>query len=58
MKNSGFSNTEAKTLISKIKEFANKRDAESKQEEQRDADLKTLLANMADLTNLIKSNKK
>lgn len=58
LKNSGFSNTEAKTLISKIKEFANKRDAESKQEEQRDADLKTLLANMADLTNLIKSNKK
>jgi hypothetical protein len=31
LKERGFSNTEAKTLISKIKEFSNQRDAEEKQ---------------------------
>lgn len=36
LKNNGFSNTEAKTLISKIKEFSSKRDAS--EDNQRDAD--------------------
>lgn len=56
LKDSGFSNTEAKALISKVKEFSKQRDAEEK-EVQREAEEKaTLLAKMEELTNLI--NKK
>lgn len=42
LKELGLSNTEAKTLISKVKEFSNQRDAEekNKEETQRDAEMK------------------
>ena len=42
LKEMGLSNTEAKTLISKVKEFSNQRDAEekNKEEAQRDAEMK------------------
>jgi DNA-binding transcriptional MerR regulator len=42
LKEMGLSNTEAKTLISKVKEFSNQRDAEekNKEETQRDAEMK------------------
>jgi len=57
LKERGFSNTEAKTLISKIKEFSNQRDAEEIKS-LRDAEQKAkLLAEISDLTNFIKSKK-
>jgi len=57
LKERGFSNTEAKTLISKIKEFSNQRDAEEIKA-LRDAEQKAkLLAGISDLTNFIKSKK-
>ena len=50
LKNNGFSNNEAKTLISKIKEFSSKRDAS--EDNQRDADA-TKQKIITDLHNLI-----
>ena len=50
LKDHGFSNTEAKTLISKIKEFSSKRDAS--EDNQRDADA-TKQKIITDLHNLI-----
>lgn len=55
LKDSGFSNNEAKTLISKIKEFSSKRDAS--QDNQRDADA-TKQKIITDLNNFIKNLKK
>lgn len=49
----GFSNNEAKTLISKVKEFSSKRDAS--EDNQRDADLKQKI--ITDLNNFIKNLK-
>ena len=57
LKEGGLSNNESKTLISKIKEFSNQRDAEEKEVEQRDAEAKELLDNIQNLTNFIKNNK-
>ena len=54
LKDSGFSNNEAKTLISKIKEFSSKRDAS--QDNQRDADT-TKQKIITDLNNFIKNLK-
>lgn len=57
LKERGFSNTEAKTLISKIKEFSNQRDAEEIKS-LRDAEQKAqLLAEISKLRNFIKSKK-
>ena len=57
LKEMGLSNTEAKTLISKIKEFSNQRDAEEKQS-QRDAEQKAIiLATIEELNNFLKQNK-
>ena len=53
LKANGFSNTEAKTLISKIKEFSSQRDAS--QDNQRDADSKQKI--ITDLNNFIKNLK-
>lgn len=53
LKANGFSNNEAKTLISKIKEFSGQRDAS--QDNQRDADLKQKI--IIDLNNFIKNLK-
>ena len=50
LKDNGFSNTEAKTLISKIKEFSSKRDAS--EDNQRDADA-TKQQIITDLKNFI-----
>lgn len=55
LKDSGFSNNEAKTLISKIKEFSSKRDAS--QDNQRDADA-TKQKIITDLNNFINNLKK
>ena len=55
LKDNGFSNTEAKTLISKIKEFSSKRDAS--EDNQRDADA-TKQKIITDLHNLINNLKK
>ena len=55
LKDSGFSNSEAKTLISKIKEFSSKRDAS--QDNQRDADA-TKQKIITDLNNFINNLKK
>ena len=55
LKNNGFSNTEAKTLISKIKEFSSKRDAS--EDNQRDADA-TKQKIITDLNNFINNNLK
>lgn len=55
LKDSGFSNSEAKTLISKIKEFSGQRDAS--QDNQRDADA-TKQKIITDLHNLINNLKK
>ena len=55
LKNNGFSNTEAKTLISKIKEFSSKRDAS--EDNQRDADA-TKQKIITDLNNFINNLKK
>ena len=55
LKDNGFSNTEAKTLISKIKEFSSKRDAS--QDNQRDADA-TKQKIITDLNNFINNLKK
>lgn len=57
LKEMGLSNAEAKTLISKIKEFSNQRDAEEKQS-QRDAEQKAIiLATIEELNNFLKQNK-
>jgi HK97 family phage prohead protease len=53
LKANGFSNNEAKTLISKIKEFSSQRDAS--QDNQRDADVKQKI--ITDLNNFIKNLK-
>lgn len=53
LKSQGFSSTEAKTVISKIKEFSNQRDAGK--DNQRDADVKQKI--ITDLNNLIKNLK-
>lgn len=53
LKANGFSNNEAKTLISKIKEFSSQRDAS--QDNQRDADSKQKI--ITDLNNFIKNLK-
>ena len=55
LKDSGFSNNEAKTLISKIKEFSGQRDAS--QDNQRDADA-TKQKIITDLHNFINNLKK
>ena len=55
LKNNGFSNNEAKTLISKIKEFSSKRDAS--EDNQRDADA-TKQKIITDLHNFINNSKK
>lgn len=55
LKDNGFSNTEAKTLISKIKEFSSKRDAS--EDNQRDADA-TKQKIITDLNNFINNLKK
>ena len=55
LKDNGFSNTEAKTLISKIKEFSSKRDAS--EDNQRDADT-TKQKIITDLNNFINNLKK
>jgi len=55
LKDSGFSNNEAKTLISKIKEFSSQRDAS--QDNQRDADT-TKQKIITDLNNFINNLKK
>jgi len=55
LKDNGFSNTEAKTLISKIKEFSSQRDAS--QDNQRDADA-TKQKIITDLNNFINNLKK
>ena len=55
LKNNGFSNTEAKTLISKIKEFSSKRDAS--EDNQRDADA-TKQQIITDLNKFINNLKK
>lgn len=54
LKAHGFSNTEAKTLISKIKEFSSQRDAS--EESQRDVDIKQKI--ITDLNNFINNLKK
>jgi HK97 family phage prohead protease len=53
LKSHGFSSTEAKTVISKIKEFSNQRDAG--EDNQRDADVKQKI--ITDLNNFIKNLK-
>lgn len=53
LKSQGFSSTEAKTVISKIKEFSNQRDAGK--DNQRDADVKQKI--ITDLNNFIKNLK-
>ena len=54
LKELGLSNTESKTLISKIKQFSLQRDAEE-QQVQRDAEVKAkIMADLQDLTNFIK----
>ena len=55
LKDNGFSNTEAKTLISKIKEFSSQRDAS--EDNQRDADA-TKQKIITDLNNFINNLKK
>jgi HK97 family phage prohead protease len=55
LKDNGFSNTEAKTLISKIKEFSSQRDAS--EDNQRDADA-TKQKIITDLNNFINNSKK
>ena len=55
LKDHGFSNTEAKTLISKIKEFSSQRDAS--EDNQRDADA-TKQKIITDLNNFINNLKK
>ena len=55
LKDNGFSNTEAKTLISKIKEFSSQRDAS--EDNQRDAD-ETKQKIITDLNNFINNLKK
>jgi HK97 family phage prohead protease len=57
LKDGGLSNSESKTLISKIKEFSNQRDVEEKAKEQRDAETKKILDGIQDLTNFVKNNK-
>lgn len=54
LKAHGFSNTEAKTMISKIKEFSSKRDAS--EDSQRDVDTKQKI--ITDLNNFINNLKK
>ena len=56
LKEMGLSNTEAKTLISKVKEFSIQRDAEEKQVQREAEEKATILTAMEELTNLI--NKK
>lgn len=57
LKASGFSNTEAKTLISKVKEFSNQRDAEEKQAQREAEEKQKALELMRELTNIFKNNK-
>ena len=58
LKDLGLSNTEAKGLISKIKEFSNQRDAEEKQVQREAEEKSKVLSAMEELTNLInKTNK-
>lgn len=55
LREKGFSRKEAKTLISKTKEFSNQCDAEEKEVKQCDAELKAkLLADIKSITNQIK----
>jgi HK97 family phage prohead protease len=56
LKDLGLSNTEAKGLISKIKEFSNQRDVEEKQVQREAEEKANVLKAMEELTNLI--NKK
>jgi formiminotetrahydrofolate cyclodeaminase len=49
----GLSNTEAKTLISKVKEFSNQRDAEEKKQEEAQRDVEELKQLKQELTKLI-----
>lgn len=57
LKDFGLSNTEAKTFISKVKEFSLACDAQEKAKNQRDAEAKKLLESIQELTNFIKNNK-
>jgi Skp family chaperone for outer membrane proteins len=52
LKDMGLSNSEAKTLISKVKEFSTQREVEEKQN-QREADIKQKI--ITDLNNFINS---
>ena len=53
LKEMGLSNTEAKTLISKVKEFSNQRDAEEKA--HRDDEIKQqIITNLNNFTNNLK----
>jgi len=57
LKDMGLSNTEAKTLISKVKEFSNQRDVEEKKQEeaQRDVEIKEqILSGMSKYINNLK----
>lgn len=57
LKEAGFSSVEARTLISKVKEFSSQRDVDE-QKAMRDAEQKAkLLAEISNLTNFIKSIK-
>lgn len=53
LKEMGLSNTEAKTLISKVKEFSNQRDAEEKKQEEAQRDVEELKQLKQELTKLI-----
>lgn len=53
LKEMGLSNTEAKTLISKVKEFSNQRDAEEKKQEEAQRDVEELEQLKQELTKLI-----
>jgi uncharacterized protein YcbK (DUF882 family) len=53
LKQMGLSNTEAKTLISKVKEFSTQREVEEKN--QREADIKQqIITNLNNFTNNLK----
>ena len=53
LKEMGLSNTEAKTLISKVKEFSNQRDAEEKKQEEVQRDVEELKQLKQELKKLI-----
>lgn len=54
LKDSGFSNTEAKTLISRVKELSNQRDAEEKKIQRDAGEMAKVLAEIKELTKYYK----